>query len=126
MSISGTAGRGAVTFSLGDHTNGVTFTGGAGTGTLAFGNQPVGSTASATLILTNTGTEPFVFQIGDTVAGLRFAKGTDLCTGGTLAVNATCSIVVTFNPNSTAIRTGTLTVRDTAAGNPQTVSLTGN
>ena len=126
MSISGTAGRGSVTFSLGDHTNGVTFTGGAGTGTLAFGTQPVGSTASATLILTNTGTAPFVFQIGDTVAGLRFAKGTDLCTGGTLAVNATCSIVVTFNPNSTTGRTGTLTVRDTAAGNPQTVSLTGN
>jgi len=126
MSISGTAGRGAVTFSLSDHTNGVTFTGGAGSGTLAFGTQTVGSTASATLTLTNTGTAPFIFQIGDTVTGTRFAKGTDLCTGGTLAVNATCSIVVTFSPNSTIARTGTLTVRDTAAGNPQTVSLSGN
>ena len=126
LAISGTAGQGAVTFSLGTHTNGVTFTGGVGNGALAFGTQTVGSTASATLVLTNTGTAPFVFQIGDTVGGARFAKGTDLCTGGTLAVSATCSIVVTFNPNDTSARTGTLTVRDTAAASPQTVSLTGN
>jgi hypothetical protein len=126
ISISGTAVQGAVTFSLGAHTNGVTFTGGAGSGALAFGTQPVGSTPSATLTLTNTGSAPFTFQIGNTVTGLRFAKGTDLCTGGTLAVNATCSIVVTFSPNNTTARTGTLTVRDTAAGSPQTVSLAGN
>jgi hypothetical protein len=125
VTLTGTGIPSAATFSLGAHTSGVTFTAGSNGGALSFGTQPNPSTASATLVVTNTGATSFNFTTGNTVTGLRFAKGTDTCTGS-LAAGANCSITVTFSPNSTATRNGTLTVRDNTAGNPQVVTLTGN
>jgi hypothetical protein len=43
----------------------------------------------------------------------------------TLAVNATCTINVTFTPSAVGTRTGTVAVTDNASGSPQKVNLTG-
>ena len=45
--------------------------------------------------------------------------------GTSIAVSASCTVAVTFTPTATGTRTGTLTISDSAAGSPQTVSLTG-
>ncbi len=138
LTITGSALQGAITFSLGTAATGVTFgTGPLGGLLLNFGNaQPLNTTVSATLILTNSGTAPINFTTpagGDTVAnilGTRFSKGADTCQGQTaLAVGSTCSITINYNSNSHLIlltRLGTLTVRDNAAGANQTVALTGD
>ncbi len=44
----------------------------------------------------------------------------------TLAVNATCTIDVTFTPIATGARRGTLTITSNASSNPNTVPLSGN
>jgi hypothetical protein len=127
VTLTGNGIASAAAFSLGAHTNGVTFTPGPNGGDLAFGTQPFPSVASATLVITNTGATAFNFTAfpGNTVAGTRFAKSADTCSGA-LAAGANCSITVTFSPNSAVNRVGTLTVRDNTPGNPQIVNLTGN
>ena len=117
----------------GVHVQDVEF-GGIGTGsasltpaTINFGTRyqsdpPVNSTAT----LTNTGTSTItIFSIG---AGLNdpFSLKSTTC-GSTLAAGASCSITVTFTPANAAIglNTGTLTVADSAANNPQKSTLNG-
>jgi hypothetical protein len=141
LTITGSTVQGAITFSLaGTSTTGVTLvttgTVGAITCTAAvpcvnFGpHSATATTKSAALTLTNTGTAALNFTTGNTAGGGggRFLKPADSCTG-TLAVNAACSITVTFAQTpttSTTVRNGNLTVRDNAAGAPQVVGLTGN
>jgi hypothetical protein len=80
-----------------------------------------------TVKLTNTGTAsmttPTVAITGTNAA--RFAISSNGCTG-TLAVNANCSVSVTFTPTANGTVTASLTFTDTATGSPQTVPLTGN
>ncbi|MCL5671222.1 MAG: SBBP repeat-containing protein, partial [Acidobacteria bacterium] len=45
--------------------------------------------------------------------------------GETVAAGTTCSVSVTFTPTAVGVRTGTMTLTDTAAGSPQTVQLKG-
>jgi hypothetical protein len=130
LTITGTAIQGALTFTLGAHSTGVTFGPILGVNVLNFGTQAnaPAAAASATLTLTNSGTAPVVFSAvpGDTVTGARYAKAADTCQGTTVAVGGSCSITVSFSPNSAVIRLGLLTVRDNAVGNPQFVVLSGN
>ncbi len=91
---------------------------------VAFGGVLVNTTVSQTVTVSNTGTASMTIS-SVAVAGLRFAKGADTCTGAVIPVNGTCTVVVTFNPNNTNARLGTLTFTDTAVGNPQVVQMSG-
>ncbi len=129
LTVTGTGVASAITFTLqSGATAGVQLTFIGALPTLNFGTQTTNSTATGTLRLTNTGGTAVNFATpppGNTVAGARYAKGADTCLGS-LGAGASCTITVTFNPNSGAARVGTLTVRDNAAGAPQTVVLMGN
>ncbi len=89
---------------------------------LSFADQAVGSTSAAqTVTLTNSGQA--ALTIATIAASGDFAE-TNTC-GGSLAVGATCNLVVTFTPTASGTRTGTLKITDNAAGSPQTVALSG-
>jgi hypothetical protein len=112
--------------------------------TLAFGNQAVNTTSAAmTTTLSNTGTGPLSISSiylnepseddgvvkgphaqAITISSSPDYSATTTC-GATLAAGATCTISVTFTPESTGSLPGTLSVSDNAAGSPQTASLTG-
>lgn len=97
---------------------------------LSYGNQNVNtSSAAQTVTLTNIGTQPLSISgisIGGTNAG-DFTQ-TNTCPSGsnTLAVNASCTISVTFSPTASGSRSATLTITDNAvSGSQQTVALSG-
>jgi len=91
---------------------------------VAFGGVPINTTANQTVTVTNTGTAPMTIS-SVAIAGLRLTKGADTCTAATVPVNGTCTVAVSFSPNNTTARIGTLTFTDTAVGNPQVVQLSG-
>jgi hypothetical protein len=112
------------------------FTVGTGTGSspglsfsptsVSFGSVAVSSSSTpVTITLTNSGTAT-LFISGITFTGASqgdFSK-TTTC-GATLAVAATCNVVVTFSPTATGSRNADLSVTDNASGSPQTVALSG-
>jgi hypothetical protein len=89
---------------------------------LDFGNQKVGTTSGGkTVKLTNRG------QGALTIAGITTTSSysqTNNC-GTSLGANKSCTITVKFTPSSLGIQSGTLSIKDNAAGSPQKVSLTG-
>ena len=89
---------------------------------LAFLSSAVGTTSAAQAVtLTNQGTASLsITNIG--ITG-DYAQ-TNNCSGA-LAASASCTINVTFTPTATGARNGTLAVTDSAAGSPQTVTLSG-
>jgi hypothetical protein len=95
---------------------------------LSFGNQQVKTTSTAmTETVTNTGSATLnisAVSIGGTNPG-DFAKGTDTCTAAALAPSGTCSVAVSFAPTAGGSRGAQLTFTDNAAGNPQSVALSG-
>jgi hypothetical protein len=95
-------------------------------GTLAFGNLANGN-YSSTVTLTIGGAAPVTFGTLTVTnsSGSGFTKGADTCSGQTVAVGGTCTVTINFNGNANSQKTGTLTVPDNGAGNPQTLALTG-
>ncbi len=92
---------------------------------LNFGNQQVGTTSSAQVVtLTNTGTAT-LFLNSIKLSGLRTDYSQTNTCGGSLAVNASCVISVTFTPTKIGSRTSSVSIGDNAAGSPQTVPLSG-
>ena len=94
---------------------------------LTFAGQLVTTTSTAQVVtVTNTGTAPLVFGAQAITVSNDFAQ-TNTCNGATIAVNATCTISVTFVPTATSNnpRTGTLSIANNATGSPQTVALSG-
>ncbi len=92
------------------------------TSTITFGNQAVGSTSGAqVVVLNNTGNAPLPIQ--SIVASAEFAA-TNTC-GTSLAANGMCTIGVSFAPSTTGARTGSLVITDGASGSPRTVALSG-
>ena len=90
---------------------------------LSFGDHYVGTTSSPqTVTLSNNGSVAIAIS-GISTSG-DFAQ-TNSC-GSTLAAGTSCSITVTFAPETSGNRPGTLTVSDNASGSPQTVSISGN
>ena len=84
--------------------------------------QPLGSTsANHNLTLTNTGVA--TLNISAISVGGDFARTTSC--GATLAVNANCTISVTFTPTASGVRSGTLSIASDAPGSPNTVPLSG-
>lgn len=96
--------------------------------TLTFAPQDVGTTsASQTITLSNTGTAP-LFVNGEQHLGLNpldFNVTDDQCVGTTIAVGASCTLTIVFNPTATGSRTATLSVTDTAPNSPQALTFNG-
>ena len=93
--------------------------------TLSFGNQNLNTTSAAqTVTLTNSGNA--ALNIASIAASAQYTQ-TNNCPASpsTLAVNGTCTINVTFTPTATGVQSGSITISDNAAGNPQQISLTG-
>ncbi len=94
--------------------------------TLAFGNQPVGTTSEPlTATLTNSGLTALTIS-GITIVGANptdFSES-DNC-DGSVAAGSSCTISVTFTPASVASFTATVNVADSASSQPQTITLTG-
>ncbi|MCU1675526.1 MAG: coagulation factor 5/8 type domain protein [Frankiales bacterium] len=90
--------------------------------TLSYGSTVAGSSSAAqTVTVTNTGTTTA------TVSGVSVTgdySQTNNCT--TIAVNASCTVNVTFSPTVGGTRTGTLTIASNANNAPTTVSLSGS
>ncbi len=89
---------------------------------LTFAGQDIGTTSAAqTVSLSNPGsTDLYVDQIAATG---DFAQ-TSTC-GQVVGPGASCTISVSFTPTIAGTRTGSLYIRDNAAGSPRLISLTG-
>jgi hypothetical protein len=89
---------------------------------LTFANQTVGTTSNAqSVTLTNTGGASLSI-ISVAVSG--DASQNNNC-GSSVAVKASCTFSITFNPTNGGSRTGAIAVIDTAEGSPQTITLSG-
>jgi hypothetical protein len=100
---------------------------------LAFGDQIISTpSTSKPVTLTNTGNKPLSISL-DTMAftGANSADFSqtndcpDAALAQTLAVDASCTINVTFTPSALGTRTAALSIPDDAPDTPQTVDLTG-
>ena len=89
---------------------------------LSFGNIALGSSASLTLTLANTGNAP-VNNISLSLTG-DYAV-TSPCAVTTLASGTSCSVIVAFTPTAVGTRTGILTVSSSDANSPANIPLTG-
>ncbi|HXR96541.1 MAG TPA: choice-of-anchor D domain-containing protein [Terriglobales bacterium] len=88
---------------------------------LNFGSVPLGSTSGAqSIIATNSSLIPVTIS---SIAATGDYSFRGACT--TLAPGASCTLSTTFAPTALGTRAGTLTFTDSAAGSPQTVTLTG-
>lgn len=87
-----------------------------------FGNVPVGSTATISGTLTNSGNAALNITSLATSGG---AFGVGTCPSS-LAAGATCTFPLTFAPTAPGAQSGQLTLVSNAAGSPHTASLAGN
>jgi trimeric autotransporter adhesin len=94
--------------------------------TVSFGNVVTGVTTSAqTVTVSNTGNAALTIS-GVTIGGTNTTDFAETTTcGESLAAGASCTIAVTFTPGSVASFTATISVADSAAGSPQSVTLSG-
>ncbi len=92
---------------------------------LNFGNSAIGiASPPLTTTLMNTGQS--ALNLAAVTASANFAVSANTCSGS-LAPNATCTISLTFTPPAAGNFTGTLTITDNDAIDPQqTVNLTGS
>ena len=93
---------------------------------LAFGNVTTGTTSAAqTVTLSNPGTAALSIT-GITITGANTAQFAQTTTcGASLAVGASCNIVVTFTPAAAANYSAAISVADNVTGSPQTAQLAG-
>ena len=93
-----------------------------------FGSVPVGnSSTDQTFTVTNSGSATLhvgTTSIGGTDAS-QFVKGTDGCSGASVAVAGTCTIKVHFSPTSSGSKTALLTIPSDAASSPDYAELDG-
>ena len=93
---------------------------------LSFPNVPLFTASQQVVTVKNTGAAALTFSniaITGTVPS-DFGQ-TNTCSGS-IAVNGTCTITVTFTPTTIEDQTGTVTLTDNAGNSPQTVAITGN
>jgi hypothetical protein len=92
-----------------------------------FGNQPVGTTSAASNVtLTNNGTATLNIS-GITLGGTNpsyFATNANTC-GSTLAAGLSCTVSLTFTPQTAIAAAATLSFSNDGPGSPQVASLTG-
>src|ERR1700688_3192821 len=86
------------------------------------------SSASISITVTNSGGAPLhissVTIIGTNPTDFGIASNT--CTAAVIAVNATCTVGVTFTPSGTGERLANLQFTDDASSSPQILALSGN
>jgi hypothetical protein len=94
---------------------------------LTFGDQPVGTTSTASSVtVSNTGEAPLIFSsIAVTGDFAVAASGTTCSTSTSVAAGGNCVINVTFTPSAAGARSGDLTLTDNASNSPQVVGLSG-
>ncbi len=97
-----------------------------------FGSLSVGTTSSAMQVtLKNTGggslqiTSITSIKITPNPGDFALAAGSTCSVKGTVAAGSSCFVNITFTPTAVGTRTATLSIADSAAGSPQTVSLSG-
>ena len=91
-----------------------------------FGSQPAGGNGvSRTISIANTGSAPLGFTQGITVAGANAADFSASGCSSAVAPASSCTVKVTFAPQSSGSKTATLTISDNATGSPQSVALSG-
>lgn len=93
-------------------------------GNLAFGNVPVGQSATATLTISNTGNSTLTFT-GFTCTCNVSVYSVSL-TGGTVPPGSSRTVTVTFSPLSVASYTGTLSVISDATAGSGSIGISGN
>jgi hypothetical protein len=104
-----------------------------GPANLAFGNQPVGTTSSAKVIIfTNTGSATLNVNSEININGPNSAEfhvqaGKSGCPSGTwqLAPKTSCEIGIVFAPASIGGKSAQISVVDDAPGSPRSVALSG-
>jgi Abnormal spindle-like microcephaly-assoc'd, ASPM-SPD-2-Hydin len=94
---------------------------------LSFGAQVLGTrSVTQQVTLTNNGTKPLTIASISDSSGEFIRTGT--CAAGQIAISASCTIVVEFQPTSLAAKNATITITDdagNAAAATQTVNLSG-
>jgi FtsP/CotA-like multicopper oxidase with cupredoxin domain len=99
---------------------------GSGVGALLNFGIIANTTVSSTVTVTAS-TAPVTISSMTVAGNAAFSKGTDNCTGSTLAANGTCTVVVSFNGgNNNSPKSGALTMVYVGAGSPKTLNLRGN
>ncbi len=90
---------------------------------LNFGNQAVGTTSPAfNVILTNTDSTTPLAVSGITASG-NYSES-DNC-AGSVAPTLSCTLLITFMPNSAGLLSGVITLNDDASNSPQLISAKG-
>jgi hypothetical protein len=93
-------------------------------GSLAFGNQVVGTTSAPLgVTATNTGGTPVTVSNVASSVPAEFAVSSPGCT--TLGPGAACNISVTFTPAAAGARNAVITVTSNGVGSPQAVNASG-
>jgi hypothetical protein len=88
---------------------------------LNFGNVPVGSSSSQSLLLRNVGSASLDIS---SIATSTYFSQTNTC-GSSVAGGSNCAITVTFTPGASGVTAGQLIVTDSASGSPHIVALMG-
>src|SRR4029077_5704291 len=89
---------------------------------LQYASLAVGSSSQPqTVMLRNMGSSPLT--ISSITASGDFSESDDCGTGVSAA--ASCTLSVTFTPSAAGTRSGSVVIRDNAAGSPHVISLTG-
>ena len=86
------------------------------------------SSAPISITVTNSGGAPLHIS-SVTLTGTNptdFGIASNTCTAAAIAVNATCTVGVTFTPSGTGQRQANLQFTDDASSSPQILALTGN
>jgi centrosomal CEP192-like protein/beta-propeller repeat-containing protein len=92
---------------------------------LLFGNHSVGTSASQSVTLTNTGSTALkITSITVTGAAAADFSQTNNCGTG-IAASGQCKITVTFKPTATGTRSASVAVKDSGGGSGQTIVLSG-
>ena len=88
-------------------------------GNLAFGSVAVGTTATATLTINNSGNSPL------TVSGISYPTGFSGAWSGSIPAGGSRNVTVTFAPTSATGYGGTVTVNSDATGGSSTIAVSG-
>ena len=95
-------------------------------GSLDFGAVTQGTSASLNVSVKNSGTA--TLHITSVVLGGAnvndYSSSSPTCSSA-IAVNSTCTIIVTFTPLASGLRSATVTITDDAPDSPQTLALSG-
>ncbi len=96
---------------------------------LDFGTVSVGSSSSANLLITNSGSADVLIRelVINGSNATEFILQDENCTGPPLLATQNCAVQIVFSPHTSGFKSATLSIFSTDPATPlQTVSLTGN